>query len=556
MRGISRRQFLQSSAALGLASVLPACREISHFGIPIKVYLPGMQAGHALRGNISIPKPKTTRKIKVAILGSGAAGSFAAWRLKKSGAFAADEVVIVSGPERFGNAAAGVMNGVGYPQGAHYLPLPSMASLHVRELLFDMGVIEAEPYSEKPTYNERVLVHSPEDRLLINGHWQEGVVPHTGLNAEELAQQQRFFAQMQSMQHAVGVDGHKAFCIPIAQASQDNQWRSLDQITFAAWLSQHGYTAPSLLWYLDYACRDDYGIGIKQTSAWAGIHYFAARGGQAANAAEGAVLTWPTGLNPLLQHMHQGQNLLDGMAVKISEQGDTVHVDVLHQGEVTRLIAEHVICAMPLHVAGKIIDLSQYGFNPAQHLAPHAAWQVSNFLLKRFPDEAEHAPKQSSPQALHDYATPLAWDNVVYGSQSLGYVNSTHQLIRAAKPANTVFTAYHAFDNEAPAAIRARLEHASAAELYQTALADLGGVYGWDNPITARRYIEQVEFTLRGHAMASPIVGFLSNVGTTALQQQSGRVLFAHSDLSGLSVFEEASWWGEVAAQQILQSAK
>ncbi|WP_198314441.1 FAD/NAD(P)-binding protein [Chitinibacter sp. GC72] len=552
MRGISRRQFLQSAAALGLAATLPACRELSHYGIAIKVYLPGMQMGHALRGNTPMPNPKYERKVKVAILGSGAAGSFAAWRLKKSGAFGHDEVVIVSGPERFGNAAAGVMNGVGYPQGAHYLPLPSMASVHVRELLFEMGVIEADPFGEKPTYNERVLVHSPEDRLLINGHWQEGVVPHTGLNAEELAQQQRFFAQMQSMQHAVGNDGRKAFCIPIAQASQDAQWRSLDQMTFAAWLAQHGYTAPSLLWYLDYACRDDYGIGIKETSAWAGIHYFAARGGQAANASEGAVLTWPTGLNPLLQHLQQGQSLLEGMAVRIREQGDTVQVDVLHHGEVTRLITEHVICAMPLHVAAKIIDLSQYGFNPAQHLAPHAAWQVSNFLLKRFPDEAEHAPTQAGPQAMHDYATPLAWDNVVYSSQSLGYVNSTHQLIRAAKPANTVFTAYHAFDNEAPAAIRARLEHASAAELYHTSLADLGGVYGWDNPITARRYIEQVEITLRGHAMASPIAGFLNNPGVAALQKQSGRLLFAHSDLSGLSVFEEASWWGDVAAQKIL----
>jgi hypothetical protein len=556
MRGMNRRQFLQSAAALGLAAMLPACRELNHLGIPIKVYLPGMQAGHALRSNTSIPAPKTTRKVKVAILGSGAAGSFAAWRLKKSGAFKPNEVVIVSGPERFGNAAAGSFNGLGYPQGAHYLPLPSMASHHVRELLFDMGVIEADPFGEKPSYNERVLVHSPEDRLLINGHWQEGVIPHAALTADEQAQQQRFFAQMHSFQQASGADGRKAFCIPIALSSQDAQWRALDQISFATWLAHNGYTAPSLLWYLDYACRDDYGIGIKETSAWAGIHYFAARGGEAANASSGAVLTWPSGLNPLLQHMQQGQPLIDGMAVKVGEQGQTVHVDVLHQGEVTRLIADHVICAMPLHVAAKVINLPHYGFDPAKHLAPHAAWQISNFLLKRFPDEAEHAPKQSGPQALHDYATPLAWDNVVYGSQSLGYVNSTHQLIRAAKPTNTIFTAYHAFANEAPAAIRAKLEHASAAELYQTALADLGSVYGWDNPITARRYIEQVEITLRGHAMASPVVGFLNNAGVTALQNQSGRVLFAHSDLSGLSVFEEASWWGEVAAQQILQSTK
>jgi hypothetical protein len=543
MFAINRRQFLQSSAALGLASLLPACRELSHYGIAIKVYLPGMQMGHVLRGNTPMPAPKYERKIKVAILGSGVAGSFAAWRLKKSGAFNANEVLIVSGPERFGNAAAGVMNGIGYPQGAHYLPLPSMASRHVRELLFDMGVIEADPYGETPTYNEQVLVHSPEDRLWRSGQWQEGVVPHAGLSSDELAQQQRFFAQMHGFQQASGADGRKAFCIPLSLSSQDAQWRQLDQMTFATWLAQHGYTAPSLLWYLDYACRDDYGIGIKETSAWAGIHYFAARGGQAANASEGAVLTWPSGLNPIVQHLQQGQSLIDGMAVKVHEHGQGVDVDVLHHGEVTRLIAEQVICAMPLHVAAKIVDLPSYGFNPAQHLAPHAAWQVSNFLLKRHPAEAQsHEP----------HAMPLAWDNVVYGSHSLGYINSTHQLIRAARPEQTVFTGYHAFSNEAPAAVRARLERASAAELYQTAIGDLATVYGWDNPLTAQRYIAQVEITLRGHAMASPVPGFLSNAGVAALQKLDGKIQFAHSDLSGLSVFEEASWWGDIAAQKIL----
>ncbi|QLG89869.1 twin-arginine translocation signal domain-containing protein [Chitinibacter bivalviorum] len=539
---MSRRQFLQTSAALGLATMLPACRELSHLGIPIKVYLPGMQSGHGLRQHTSYPAPSSERKVGVAILGSGAAGSFAAWRLKQSGRFTSpNDVVIVSGPERFGNAAAGTMNGLAYPLGAHYLPLPSLASRHVRELLFDMGVIESDPYSEKPTYNETVLIHSPEERILLNRQWQDGVVPRAGISQDELAQQQKFFAYTQSLQHALGNDGRKVFSIPLALSSVDPAWRALDQISFATWLTQHGYTAPSLLWYLDYACRDDYGIGIAQTSAWAGLHYFTARGGEAKNASAGAVLTWPSGLNPILQHLQHGQTLLDGMAVKISKQNEGVQIDVFDGQKTTRLIAEHLVCAMPLHVAAKIIDLKPLGFDPALHLAPHAAWQVSNFLIDRFPAE----PAQM----------PLAWDNVVYGSSSLGFVNSTHQLIRIAKPAQTVFTAYHAYAHEQPAAVRHRLEHASAAELYETAIADLDAAYGWGNPIKARQYIKQVEITLRGHAMASPTVGFLSNQGVAALQKLDGRIQFAHSDLSGLSVFEEASWWGEQAALKILKQS-
>jgi hypothetical protein len=31
-----------------------------------------------------------------------------------------------------------------------------------------------------------------------------------------------------------------------------------------------------------------------------------------------------------------------------------------------------------------------------------------------------------------------------------------------------------------------------------------------------------------------------------------GKLLFAHADLSGFSVFEEASWWGYRAALRVL----
>ena len=33
-----------------------------------------------------------------------------------------------------------------------------------------------------------------------------------------------------------------------------------------------------------------------------------------------------------------------------------------------------------------------------------------------------------------------------------------------------------------------------------------------------------------------------------------GRLLFAHSDLSGYSVFEEAAWWGDRAGRKALGS--
>jgi hypothetical protein len=205
--------------------------------------------------------------------------------------------------------------------------------------------------------------------------------------------------------------------------------------------------------------------------------------------------------------------------------------------------ARRVICAMPLHVAARIMDLRRYGFDPARHLTPHAPWLVSSFHLRGFPDEAA--------------GVPLAWDNVVHGGRGLGYVVATHQWIRQARPAETVFTAYCPLDDtayrggaaaERPGDIRRWLATATPAELMALATTDLRAVYGRD----FWRHADAVEITARGHAMATPTPGFLSNAGIAALREADGRMLFAHADLSGLSVFEEAAWWGTRAALRVV----
>ena len=61
-----------------------------------------------------------------------------------------------------------------------------------------------------------------------------------------------------------------------------------------------------------------------------------------------------------------------------------------------------------------------------------------------------------------------------------------------------------------------------------------------------------MEISLRGHGMAVPACGSLANPGLAALREADGRLLFAHSDLSGYSVFEEAAWWGDRAGRRVL----
>jgi hypothetical protein len=477
----------------------------------------------------------------VAILGGGIAGLTAAWRLAREGY---DDFILIDGPEPDGNATA-TRFGVGAetcaaPRGAHYLPLPSRESTHVRDILADLGILRGDPYAERPEYDEAAIVHAPEERVWYRDVWREDLLPTNSAPPAEAEQHRRFEARLAELRVARGADGRKVFAMPIVQSSSDPAWRALDGLSFDTWLNREGYSAPSLRVYLDYACRDDYGAGLTGVSAWAGLHYFAARDGQAANAGPGAVLTWPDGLHTLarglMRRIPDGKRRA-GMALRV-EAGDR-GVRILVQdtsGAVYTLNARRAVCAMPLHVAARVVaGIEDHGFDPARHMPEHAPWLVGNVHLKGFPKEAPGAG--------------LAWDNVVHGSRALGWVVSTHQDLRAARPVHTVFTTYRALADANPRAGRAWLETATDDDLLTLALEDLERVY---HPLDLWRRIQAVELTLRGHAMAIPRPGYLSNPGLAALRAADGPVLFAHSDLSGYSVFEEAAWWGERAARRVL----
>jgi hypothetical protein len=136
---------------------------------------------------------------------------------------------------------------------------------------------------------------------------------------------------------------------------------------------------------------------------------------------------------------------------------------------------------------------------------------------------------------------------VIYNQQDLGYVVSTHQDIRQSRPEKTAFTAYSALADMKIDEARHWLDSAAPDALLARASRDLKLAYGW----RLGPCVDSVEITLRGHAMASPAPGFLSNQGILALRHARGAIQFAHADLSGYSVFEEAAWWGVRAADSI-----
>jgi hypothetical protein len=105
-------------------------------------------------------------------------------------------------------------------------------------------------------------------------------------------------------------------------SSRDPEWRALDRIPFSQWLNDNGFTAPTCTGWPT-TPRDDYGTAHDQTSAWAGLHYFACRNGEAANAASDTVLTAPDGNAWLARGLarHAAGRILTGALAWRIEEG-------------------------------------------------------------------------------------------------------------------------------------------------------------------------------------------------------------------------------------------
>jgi hypothetical protein len=68
-------------------------------------------------------------------------------------------------------------------------------------------------------------------------------------------------------------------------------------------------------------------------------------------------------------------------------------------------------------------------------------------------------------------------------------------------------------------------------------------------------HVQEANVWIWGHGMISPTPGFIwGPARQQAKQPIQDRVYFAHSDLSGISIFEEAFAQGISAAQAMLQS--
>jgi hypothetical protein len=304
------------------------------------------------------------------------------------------------------------------------------------------------------------------------------------------------------------------------------------------WLAANGFKAARLLWYVNYCCRDDFGTGIDMVSAWMGVHYFASRAGKGFYAGEGAFLTWPEGLGRLtteLARRSRGRRER-GFVHRLlgTPKGIRALAYFPEHGETREISAQKVIWAAPAHAARYAIGPELLADRRALEVES-APWVVANLELNDWP--------------MHRPEAPFSWDNVIMGGRGLGYVVATHQDIVQATHGPTVLTCYDAWSQGGDfARNRSLLEQAGWAALAGRVLGDLRMAHPDIDRLAAR-----MDIRIWGHAMASPGRGFLSHPAR-GLAKLDGKLLFAHSDAAGYSVFEEASWLGLRAARKAMAS--
>ena len=531
---MNRRELL--SGFLGLPVALAACRREEVAPLPPGEIVGASDVfGHRVRDGARIEVPQDAwSRVPLVIVGGGVAGLTAAWRLQNSGF--KDFVLIELESAPGGTSRSGSNRLISFPWGAHYIPAPMKENAPLVSLLEEMGVVEGKDKNGEPVIGEQFLCRDPEERVFYKGRWYEGLYLHAGESEDDKQQYQKFNTEVDHWIAWHDAKGRRAFTLPVSACSDDAEVTALDRLSMSEWMDQRGLTSPRLRWWVDYACRDDYGMTLEQTSAWAGLFYFCSRVVAPENESQ-SLITWPEGNGRLVQHLFEKVKTniqLDRAVIELIPMDDGVDVVTIDRdGRTPRgFHADRVIFAAPQFVARYVIR--PFRDNPPPHIAEFhfGAWMVANLTLK-------DRPKAGSQRDF-----PLAWDNVFYESPSLGYVVATHQ--RGLDRGPTVLTYYYPLCDENTRLARTRLLETDWRGWADIALTDLSRAHP-----DIRNLVERLDVMRWGHAMIRPRTGFMWGTARREAAKPFRSIHFAHSELSGVALFEEAFDHGLRAADEI-----
>ena len=269
-----------------------------------------------------------------------------------------------------------------------------------------------------------------------------------------------------------------------------------------------------------------------------GATFFASRRGVAANAERNAVLTWPEGNGWLTQQLAESLDQYirtSSMCYEISyaDNGKVLASVYDVKTQKNRAIeAEKVILCSPQYVNNRLLrNIERPGLN--YKAFQYAPWLVANITVSGL----------SAGRGIG-----LCWDNVAYDTPSVGYVNSGQQRLSIAEDGNTL-TYYLPLCDLEPAVARLAAYSRSYEQWLDIIIPELEYIHP---EIT--KVITNIDLWVWGHGMITPSVDLIWGGNLQQARQAiDQKIFFAHSDLSGISIFEEAFHQGIRAAKEVLK---
>ena len=510
---------------------LDACKEKV---IALLIRLSGTNhiLGHRLRVQ-NFPKATQGISIPYLIIGGGISGLSASRQLTKKGI--TDFLMVELEDHLGGNSSNGENKYSKYPLGAHYLPLPNLEDKALLQFLEEEKIILGYDSKGFPKFDETQLTFAPDERLFYKNNWQEGVVPKEGNTLLEDKELVRFFKLMDEFRAQKDEQGKYSFMIPLSQSSQNKELKELDSITMKEWFDRNHFTSKPLYNYIEYCCKDDFGLGIEYVSAYAGIHYFAGRKQNASENKQDTVLTWPEGNSRLANHLQKyvkGKSLKNHLVFQIQIKNNKAVAKVFDNKTKTTIAitADKILLATPQFV-------NQYLLENRKELASnfhYTPWLLATLVVSDLNDNGSF---------------PLCWDNVIYGSKGLGYVYDQQQSLQQVQD-KKVITYYYSFSSSDLKQTRREFYKKPKEYWKQMVFDDLKMAHP-----TIEEATESIEIHLLGHGMISPVPGFIyGQAKKEASKPIENKIYFAHSDLSGISIFEEAFHQGINAVNTMLDA--
>lgn len=199
---------------------------------------------------------------------------------------------------------------------------------------------------------------------------------------------------------------------------------------------------------------------------------------------------------------------------------------------ITGITQRNVIWAVPQMLRSYVMPQQKSDFLKDFSYSP---WMVANIQTKPFDTGRGQAP---------------SWDNVIYEGNGLGYVLSNHQEL-AQYPKTWQLTYYKPLADLEPAEERKRAIAKTHEDWKNEVLNDLRKAHP-----KIEESILKIDIKLWRHAMVRPTIGFIHGQARHEAQQSlNNKIHFSHSDLSGVSIFEEAFFHGTEVVKKVLKNS-